>query len=301
MQRECYMKISDDTRIGLLEYLANGINLHYEIGNKNKKHGISYLMQYRILKLTHESFYRQLKAYGGELLQGNLNKTIHYTLNNITSDAEFIITEKESKLSSLRKNNIEPEFCPVNALCKHPDEKELMKLCVLYNDLIDYVRNKDAKDSDNSIATDNYLFERTMQKALMGETGGVELSKRNGVGQALYADAIVKKAEVGITYIFDAKFYDSNIVTDKKGLAYKAQHNRFQICSYLEQYCASEKVPQNAVRGILVHAVDDEKYEKWKVLENGRIDVGRYTIGIKFIHIDRSADAIINQFRSLIS
>ena len=157
------------------------------------------------------------------------------------------------------------------------------------------------KDSDNSIATDNYLFERTMQKALMGETGGVELSKRNGVGQALYADAIVKKAEVGITYIFDAKFYDSNIVTDKKGLAYKAQHNRFQICSYLEQYCASEKVPQNAVRGILVHAVDDEKYEKWKVLENGRIDVGRYTIGIKFIHIDRSADAIINQFRSLIS
>ena len=75
-------------------------------------------------------------------------------------------------------------------MCKHPDEKELMKLCVLYNDLIDYVRNKDAKDSDNSIATDNYLFERTMQKVLMGETGGVELSKRNGVGQALYADAI---------------------------------------------------------------------------------------------------------------
>lgn len=301
MQRECYMRISDDTRIGLLEYLANGINLHYEIGNRNKKHGISYLMQYRILKLTHESFYRQLKAYGGELLQGNLNKTIHYTLNNITSDAEFIMREKESKRSLLRKNNIEPEFCPVNALCRHPDEKELMELCVLYNDLIDYVRNKDAKDSDNSIATDNYLFERTMQKALMGETGGVELSKRNGVGQALYADAIVKKAEAGITYIFDAKFYDSNIVTDKKGLAYKAQHNRFQICSYLEQYCDSEKVPQNAVRGILVHAVDDEKYEKWKVLENGRIDVGRYAIGIKFIHIDRSADAIINQFRSLIS
>lgn len=76
--------------------------------------------------------------------------------------------EKESQLSSLRKNNIEPEFCPVNALCKHPDEKELMKLCVLYNDLIDYVRNKDAKDSDNSIATDNYLFERTMQKSLDG-------------------------------------------------------------------------------------------------------------------------------------
>ena len=76
MQRECYMKISDDTRIGLLEYLANGINLHYEIGNKSKKHDISYLIQYHILKLTHESFYRQLKAYGGELLQGNLKKTI---------------------------------------------------------------------------------------------------------------------------------------------------------------------------------------------------------------------------------
>ena len=111
----------------------------------------------------------------------------------------------------------------------------------------------------------------------------------------------MKKAEAGITYIFDAKFYDSDIVTDKKGLAYKAQHNRFQICAYLEQYCASEKVPQDAVRGILVHAVDDEKYEKWKVLENGRIDVGRYAIEIKFIHIDRTADAIINQFRSLIS
>lgn len=301
MQRECYMRISDDTRISLLEYLANGINLHYEIGNRNKKHGISYLMQYRILKLTHESFYRQLKAYGGELLQGNLNKTIHYTLNNITSDAEFIMREKESKLSLLRKNNIEPEFCPVNALCRHPDEKELMELCVLYNDLIDYVRNKDAKDSDNSIATDSFLFEKTMQKALMGETGGVELSKRKGVGQALKADAIVERAEADITYILDAKFYNSNIVTDKDGLAYKAQHNRFQVCSYLEQYCASEKVPQNAVRGILVHAVDDEKYEKWKVLENGRIDVGRYTIEIKFIHIDRSADAIINQFRSLIS
>lgn len=184
-------------------------------------------MQYRILKLTHESFYRQQKAYGGELLQGNLNKTIHYTLNNITSDADFIMKEKENKLSLLRKNNIESVFCPDNALCKHPDEKELMKLCVLYNDLIDYVRNKDAKDSDNSIATDNYLFERTMQKVLMGETGGVELSKRNGVGQALYADAIVKKAEAGITYIFDAKFYDSDIVTDKKGLVLI-----FSICSY---------------------------------------------------------------------
>ena len=301
MQRECYMKISDDTRIGLLEYLANGINLHYEIGNKSKKHDISYLMQYRILKLTHESFYRQLKAYGGELLQGNLNKTIHYTLNNITSDAEFIMREKESKLSLLRKNNIEPEFCPDNALCRHPDEKELMKLCVLYNDLIDYVRKKHAKDSDNSIATDSYLFERTMQKALMGKTGGKTLADRNGVGQALKADAIVERAETGITYILDAKFYNSNIVKKEHGLAYNDQDNRFQICSYLEQYCASEKVPQNAVRGILVHAVDDEKYEKWKVLENGRIDVGRYAIGIKFIHIDRSADAIINQFRSLIS
>lgn len=301
MQRECYMKISDDTRIGLLEYLANGINLHYEIGNRNKKHGISYLMQYRILKLTHESFYRQLKAYGGELLQGNLNKTIHYTLNNITTDAEGMMKEKESQLSSLRKNNIEPEFCPDNALCRHPDEKELIGICVLYNDLIDYVRKKHAKDSDNSIATDSYLFERTMQKALMGRTKGIKLVERSGVGQALYADAIVERAEADITYILDAKFYNSNIVTDKDGLAYKAQHNRFQICSYLEQYCASEKVPQNAVRGILVHAVDDEKYEKWKVLENGRIDVGRYAIEIKFIHIDRTADAIINQFRSLIS
>ena len=110
MQRECYMKISDDTRIGLLEYLANGINLHYEIDNKSRKHDISYLMQYRILKLTHESFYRQQKAYGGELLQGNLNKTIHYTLNNITSDADFIMKEKENKLNLLRKNNIESVF-----------------------------------------------------------------------------------------------------------------------------------------------------------------------------------------------
>ena len=163
------------------------------------------------------------------------------------------------------------------------------------------MRNKDAKDSDNSIAADSYLFERTMQKALMGETGGKTLAYRNGVGQALKADAIVERAETGITYILDAKFYNSNIVTDKDGLAYKAQHNRFQVCSYLEQYCASKKVPQNAVRGILVHAVDDEKYEKWKVLENGRIDVGRYAIEIKFVHIDRSADAIIDQFKSLIS
>lgn len=301
MQGECYMKISDDTRIGLLEYLANGINLHYEIGSKSKKHNISYLMQYRILKLAHESIYRQLKAYDGELLQGNLNKTIHYTLNKITSDAEFIMKEKESKLSLLRKNKIESEFCPVNALCQHKDEKGLMNLCVLYNDLIDYVRNKDAENSDNSIATDSYLFERTMQKALMGETGGVELSKRKGVGQALKADAIVERAETGITYILDAKFYNSNIVKKEHGLAYNDQDNRFQVCSYLEQYCASRKVPQDAVRGILVHAVDNEKYEKWKVLENGRIDVGRYAIEIKFIHIDRSADAIIDQFKSLIS
>lgn len=28
---------------------------------------------------------------------------------------------------------------------------------------------------------------------------------------------------------------------------------------------------------------------------NGRIDVGRYAIEIKFVHIDRLADAIINQ------
>ena len=80
--------------------------------------------------------------------------------------------EKKNKLSLLRKNKIEPEFCPDNALCKHPDEKELMKLCVLYNDLIDYVRNKDAKDSDNSIATDNYLFERSRHSALGRGTSG---------------------------------------------------------------------------------------------------------------------------------
>lgn len=294
------MKISDDTRLDLIKYLSNGINLRYDIGNKTKKNDVSYLIQYKILKLSYECLFRQQNEMD-VLYHNNINKMIYYTINKFTSNGKYLTSKRNRLVNILSVNEIEPEFCPVNALCRHPDEKELMKLCVLYNDLIDYVRNKDAKDSDNSIATDNYLFERTMQKALMGETGGVELSKRNGVGQALYADAIVKKAEAGITYIFDAKFYDSDIVTDKKGLAYKAQHNRFQICSYLEQYCASEKVPQDAVRGILVHAVDDEKYEKWKVLENGRIDVGRYTIGIKFIHIDRSADAIINQFRSLIS
>lgn len=294
------MKISDDTRLELIRYLSNGINLRYDIGNKAKKNDASYLIQYKILKLSHECLSRQLNEMD-VLYHNNMNKLIYYTINKLTSDGKYLTSKRDKLVNILSVNEIEPEFCPVGAMCRHPDEKELIGICVLYNDLIDYVRKKHAKDSDNSIATDSYLFERTMQKALMGRTKGIKLVERSGVGQALYADAIVKKAEAGITYIFDAKFYDSSIIKKEHGLAYNNQDNRFQVCSYLEQYCASRKVPQNAVRGILVHAVDDEKYEKWKVLENGRIDVGRYAIEIKFIHIDRPADAIINQFRSLIS
>lgn len=294
------MKISDDTRLDLIKYLSNGINLRYDIGNKTRKNDVSYLIQYKILKLSYECLSRQLNEMD-VLYHNNMNKLIYYTINKLTSDGKYLTSKRDKLVNILSVNEIEPEFCPAGAMCRHPDEKELIGICVLYNDLIDYVRKKHAKDSDNSIATDSYLFERTMQKALMGRTKGIKLVERSGVGQALYADAIVKKAETGITYIFDAKFYDSSIIKKEHGLAYNNQDNRFQVCSYLEQYCASRKVPQNAVRGILVHAVDDEKYEKWKVLENGRIDVGRYAIGIKFIHIDRSADAIINQFRSLIS
>lgn len=294
------MKISDDTRLDLIKYLSNGINLRYDIGNKTRKNDVSYLIQYKILKLSYECLSRQLNEMD-VLYHNNMNKLIYYTINKLTSDGKYLTSKRDKLVNILSVNEIEPEFCPAGAMCRHPDEKELIGICVLYNDLIDYVRKKHAKDSDNSIATDSYLFERTMQKALMGRTKGIKLVERSGVGQALYADAIVKKAETGITYIFDAKFYDSSIIKKEHGLAYNNQDNRFQVCSYLEQYCASRKVPQNAVRGILVHAVDDEKYEKWKVLENGRIDVGRYAIEIKFIHIDRPADAIINQFRSLIS
>jgi len=301
------MRISDDTRIGLIEYLCDGIDLSYKISDKSKKHDMSYLMQYQILRLSHECLIRQIQTYE-TLFKNNMNSLIYHTLLQLTLDGEYVTKARIKLLNILSRNQIEPVYGTKNILCQHIEEKKLVKLCIMYHDYIDYIRNNKAKDndSDNNIASDSFLFEKTLQKVLMGtvhgKIQGKEISGRNDIGQALRADAIVCSETGAVSYILDAKYYSGDITYKgrSKEIAYREQGNRFQMCSYLEQYCTNTGKNQKDVKGIIVHAVDNENYEKWKVLENRHMDIGRYSIELKFIHIDRTADDIKQQFRNLI-
>lgn len=135
---------------------------------KNKEDDLSYILQHKILKLSYECLQRQLEAIDDDekLFLSNLNRLIHYTVSRLTIDGEEEIKLKNRILNILLANDIEPYLVTDtrNFLYTNKDEKELVKSCILYSCLLDYVnyieflKNKDCVDNlhkmANRLATD---------------------------------------------------------------------------------------------------------------------------------------------------
>lgn len=135
---------------------------------KNKEDDLSYILQHRILKLSYECLQRQLEVIDDDekLFLSNLNRLIHYAVSRLTIDGEEETKLKNRMLNILLTNDIEPYLVTDtrNFLYTNKDEKELVKSCILYSYLLDYVnymeflKNKDCVDNlhkmANRLATD---------------------------------------------------------------------------------------------------------------------------------------------------
>lgn len=295
------MVISDTIRSGLLKYLIDDIDLGFDIEEvKNKD--TSYELRYLILKFTGNLILRQTLS-NGALFQSNLNKLVHFILGNMSFEEDDKKSIQERYLNKFKQNHVKPQYIIENILCLNKEEHDLVRLCKIYNNCFGLKQRSEKNNTnrDNRIVQDKDLFEMVMQKALNNKVENKTIMGRKGVGLALIADAVVDDSNTGIHYIIDTKFYSNILDNSYNKAVYKSQNNRFQMCSYIEAYSSEKNIPKSNIQGLIVHAVDAEHYEKWKILEeDGKLDIGKCKIQIKFIHIDTSADKIINQFKRLI-
>lgn len=307
------MKISNKTRLQLIEKVLSNYNLKISIG-KNKNYTLDTLLSHRIIELSFDVIIVYIELYD-KIPNISITRSINFIVSQIKVSDTFYIKQKDTILDWLKEYNIPNENSINDTTFDTSKEEALINLCKLFLDSLTFKRDKNGKLVDNEIASDSLLFEKTLQYAAEEAYGKKRISKKlkgiDDIGQSLIADTIIETDSTNKKYlILDAKFYTKSFkkTYDKNEceteeidkITYKPQDNRSQMCGYINQLVCNKKVSFDNVQGIIVHAVDNKLYEKVKELNHRNMDIGFCHIKLELVNIECSADEIIKQLKNII-
>jgi hypothetical protein len=172
----------------------------------------------------------------------------------------------------------------------------------LYLDMQKSKQNRKADNEDNEIASDAFIFEKTIKQVAKDMYGKdnvkQKIAKRNGIGQSLEADTYIIRKSGYI--ILDAKFYSKSFMnSDKCEATYSVQTNRYQMNAYMT--ALSDRENNKNVLGIIIHAIDSEGSDKYKIINHGAMDIAESRINLELVDISTSASDIKQQIKDIIS
>lgn len=307
------MKFSSNTRFNLIEKVLKQYNLKLDI-SKNKNNNIEYVICTNILNKSKSFIDLQLELYD-KLADNNFNRLIYYIVESIQINDVYYDNIKTSSIELLEYYNISKNNAIYNITYDSDLELDLINLCVLFMNFMSFKQNKKSDVTDNEIASDSFLFEKTMQfvaeEVYSEKTVSKKLKGIDDIGQSLITDTIIEIDSENKKYlILDAKFYTKSFkrTYDKSTcetneidkITYKHQNNRYQMCSYINQLAYNKEICLDSIQGIIVHAVDNELYEKTKELNHRNMNIGHCNIKLELVNIECSADEIIEQIKEII-
>ncbi|MBO5389430.1 MAG: PD-(D/E)XK nuclease-like domain-containing protein [Lachnospiraceae bacterium] len=303
------MKFSQTTREDIIKHLFKNLHLNTSLC-KNKDKTFDNILKLNIIYYT----YILVRKRKLENINGNYDKLIAYAISLIDFSEEkdditvkeFIDAKNSIEYYFYKKNITNTEVDIDTVRVRDKNNINLVLMCINYIEFYRIKQNKYGIDTNNNVASDSYLFEKLLFnvacdkydniiRALGGyrdESG--KTSYRHDIGMKLEADVIIRDTNL----ILDAKFVGSNIITDDKKAYCKSEY-RGQMLGYMVQYESDFNVKP---KGVIVHAVDKEKYydKHWYNLENRYMSIGNYEIKLVFIAIDDGFEAILNQMNKVI-
>lgn len=290
------MKFSSETRYNLIKYALKNINLHYMIDNKSSS--LNDLLAQNIIVDTLYFTSRQLENYD-KLLNNRLNRLIHYTISVMNVEGRYYIEMLQNLLDMMSCNNIGKSNCLDDIILDNERDVQLVERCKLYLELYSARQNKNGQYQDNEIAADRFLFEKVIKQAaidLYGETNVRQKIKGvDDIGQSLVADTIIKHDKWQL--LLDAKFYKNRLFKDGK---YIYQNNRFQMSSYMTEIRDTQCVRDDHIRGLIVHAVDSDRYIQYEEFNGHYMNIGHNMINLELVNIDCTAEDIIKQIKEIL-
>lgn len=307
------MKISNKTRLQLIEKVLSNYNLKISIG-KNKNYTLNTLLSHRIIELSFDILLVYLELYD-KIPNISITRSINFIVSQIKVSDTFYIKQKDTILDWLKEYNIPNENSINDTTFDTIKEETLINLCKLFLDSLTFKRDKNGNIVDNEIASDSFLFEKTLQYVAEETYGKKRISKKlkgiDDIGQSLIADTIIETDSINKKYlILDAKFYTKSFkktynkneceTEEIDKITYEHQDNRSQMCGYINQLVYNKKVSFDNVQGIIVHAVDNKLSKKVEELNHRNMDIGFCNIKLELVNIECSADEIIKQLKDII-
>lgn len=299
------LKFNDNVRHDLIRYAFENMELHYDFKKyKNKK--LDYILCDLILVNMFYCITNQINKYS-TLYNNNLNKLLYYTLQQMITCDSVHEAKKEKLILRFKAFGVSAEYNYNNTLIlSRSKDRSLVNYCKLYLEKVHTYKNSNSPNINNEIADDKFLFEKVIKKAaieLYNEDKVTQrIKKQEDIGGALWADTVIKVNECSYL-IMDAKFYGSNLINNynnEDSIVYAKYHNKFQMNAYVDELKSKTGLVDDQVTGILVHAVDKERYNEFKRLTNDNIKIRDNTIHIELILIDVSAEEIIAQIKDMI-
>ena len=290
------MKIEDNIKIGLLQYIINNIHFQLDSGARND---IKLLIYSRFIDSAYEHIKYDEYTYD-RVDNTNINKLINFCLDKIDTTVDYYNNSIDELKNILSYYNIEKSNDYSDIVCNN---KELYELCKYIVDGYKIRKNSKSDDYDPGAEEDFYIFQHLIAKIFNNSIQEKIVQKASEFGQQLQSDIVTIHNNKAI--ILDAKFRDTKILIDKskgkriKSFRYYSNSNRFQMSSYITALAWQEGIYTDNIHGIIVHAVTSEMYNKYKEVNHQNIDIGPHNITIELIVIDRSADDIINQIQSI--
>lgn len=292
------MKFSTETRYNLIKYAFKNIDLHYTIDKKNIR--LNDLLANNIVIDTLYHITKQIEEYD-KLLNNELNHVINHTISVLKVSDQYYKDRIQEILGMMAHYKIGKTADIDNIIIDNNNDYQLIENCRLYLELYRAGQNKNGQYEDNEIAADWFIFEKVIKQTainLYGERNVRQKIKgKNDIGQGLFADTIIKHNKEHL--LVDAKFYDTNIINAKNKL-YKHQNNRFQMCSYMTEMRDTKEIRDDNIKGLIVHALDSKKYNKYIESNHHSINIGYNKINLELINIECTAAEVIKQIENML-
>ena len=293
------MKFSSETRYDLIVYAFKSIQLHYIMDKKNTN--LNDLLVKNIVTDAMYHLSNQIEEYN-KILNNELNHILNFVVSNMKIEDDYYRDKIYEILDMMSHYNIGKTSVIDNIIIDSNNDYQLIENCRLYLELYNARQNRNGQHEDNEIAADKFIFEKVIKQVSIDLYGKHNVKQKikgiNDIGQSLIADTIISKGKWYL--LLDAKFYSTDIIhTNKTGKkTYYYQNNRFQMCSYMTEIRDIHEIRDSNVRGLIVHALDNEKFTMCKELNNHSMDIGHNMINLVVINIDCSAIEIIEQIKN---